>query len=104
MTVDSNKIAYYSGWDIDQLLTNTEVAVGSGDTALYSTLIPLPEYEVQFKPTGSTYWYQAGTASTDGTTTNLFTFYSYITGSSIHIKTTSTGTARYFVWADKIDY
>lgn len=105
MTVDTTKINYYSGWDIDQLLATDTINVNSGDTAIYtiSGAVLLPEYEVQFQPTGSTFWYESGTSSSDGTLTNLFTFYTYIGSGAIHINAPSSGKARYFIWADRID-
>jgi hypothetical protein len=106
VTVDDTKVNYYNGWDIDQLLVSDTIAVGAGSTAIYtiSGVITLPEYEVQFQPTGSTFWYQEGQSSSDGTLANLFTFWSYINGASIFINVPSAGTARYFVWADKFNY
>lgn len=109
MTVDSTKIAYSSGWDIDQLIaTNADnpLAVGSGSTAIYTITgaVSLPDFKVQFKPTGSTFWFDCGTSSTNGTIAGIFTFSSYISGSSIFINTSTTGIARYFIWADKVNY
>lgn len=109
MTVDATKIAYYSGWDIDQLVaTNTDnpTTVGSGSTAIYtiSGAIALPDFKVQFKPTGSAFWFDTGTNSTDGTIAGVFVFSSYISGPSIFITTSTGGQARYFVWADKFNY
>jgi hypothetical protein len=106
MAVDDSKLYYLSQWDIDQLLATNSIAVGSGATAIYTISgdVPLPEYEVQFMPTGSTYWYEMGTASSDGTLAGTFTVYSYISGSSIFINAPTAGIARYFVWADKVNY
>lgn len=109
MTVNATKISYSSGWDIDQLIaTNTDnpTTISSGTTAVYtiSGSVTLPDFKIQFKPTGSAYWFEPGTSSTDGTIANLFTFYTYINGSSIYITTSMGGQARYFVWADKINY
>lgn len=106
MPVDNSKLNYFSEWDIDQLLANKDIAVGSGATAIYtiSGNVPIPEYEVYFKPTGSTFWYQMGTSSSLGTIATTFTAYSYISGSSIFINAPSAGTARYFIWADKVNY
>lgn len=106
MTVDPTKIAYSSSWDIDQLLASTTVPVSSGTTSIYTITgtVLLPDFKVQFQPTGSTFWYEAGTSSTNGTVAGQFTFSSFINGSAIFIKTTTGGTARYFVWADKFDY
>lgn len=107
MTIDPAKISYSSTWDIDQLLATDTVTVGSGVTAIYtipSTAVPIPTYAVQFQPTGSTFWYDAGMSSSNGTAAGVFTFYSYISGSSISINAPSAGKARYFVWADKVNY
>lgn len=106
MATDDTKLSYLSTWDIDQLLDTDTKSVGSGDTAIYTITgqFPIPEYEVQFQPTGSTFWYEAGMSSSNGTVAGSFTFYSYINGSSIFINAPTAGTARYFVWADKINY
>lgn len=109
MTVDATKIGYSSGWDIDQLTATNSAnptTVAAGSTAIYtiSGAVSLPDFKVQFKPTGSTYWFEPGTSSTDGTVANEFTFSIYINAGSIYITTSSGGQARYFVWADKIDY
>lgn len=109
MAVNSAKIGYSSEWDIDQLIaTNADnpTTVAAGDTAIYSIPGPvvLPDFKVQFKPSGSTFWFDPGTSSTNGTVAGEFTFSTYISGSSIHITTSTGGAARYFVWADKIDY
>lgn len=106
MTVDNSKLNYYSAWDIDQLLDTDTVLIGSGDTAIFTITgsTSIPEFEVQFKPISSTYWYAMGTSSTDGTVANTFTVYSYISGASIFIHAPVAGTARYFVWADKVNY
>lgn len=107
MSVKDSKIAYSSNWDIDQLINTGTTPVGSGISTVYtipSTIPPIPVFEVQFQPTGSVFWYDPGTSSTDGTLTNLFTFFTYIAGGVININTTSTGIARYFIWSDKVDY
>lgn len=106
MAVDDSKLNYLSTWDIDQLLANETIPVGSGATAIYTIpdSVPLPEFEVQFQPTGSSFWYGMGTSSSAGTLATQFTAYSYISGSSIFINAPSAGNARYFVWADKVNY
>lgn len=106
MTVDNSKLNYYSAWDIDQLIATDTVLVGLGDTAIFTITgqITVPEFQVQFKPISSTYWYEMGTSSTDGTVGNTFTAWSYISGSSVFMHAPSAGTARYFVWGDKVDY
>lgn len=106
MAVDNDKLNYYSAWDIDQLVASDTVLVGSGATAIYAITSPitLPEFEVQFQPTGSTLWYEVGESSTNATLAGLFTFYSYISGSSVFINAPGAGTARYFIWGDKINY
>lgn len=107
--VDDNRLLFLSSWDIDQLVKTDIVTIsGSGDTVLidYSSLnIPAnPIFEVQFKPSGASAYYMSGLNSTDGTTTNEFSFYSYTSGSKLYIHTSGTGTARYFLWSDKVDY
>lgn len=106
MATDDSKLNYLSTWDIDQLVTTDSISVGSGATAIYTITgnVPIPEFEVQFKPTGSTFWYQMGMSSSSATVATTFMAYSYISGSSIFINAPSAGTARYFVWADKVNY
>lgn len=102
-TVDNSKTAYYSGWDIDQLVTTNSIAVSPGDTSVFSVVGMLfPVYELQFKPTGSTKWYSEGMSSTNNTLANLFIFSSYITGSAVHAVTSTSGTIRYYVWEDTV--
>lgn len=109
MNVDDSKLAYNSSWEIDQLVKTDDVSVGSGLSAVfnYSSLgvSVNPEYEVYFKPSGDTKWYKDGAFSTNG---SYFTtgsqFFSYTDGTSIFINTLTAGTARYYIWQDKIDY
>lgn len=107
MTVDNTKFNYRSAWDIDQLIAQGSVAVGgAGDTTLYTiTSSAVPNvFEVLFQPTGETSWYQAGTSSTSLGAGAIFTFYAYINASSLIIHTGGAGTARYYVWSDKVNY
>lgn len=106
MARDDTKLNYYSGWDIDQLLTTNSVSVSTGANAVYAvpSSNPIPVFEVQFKPIGSTFWYRPGTSSTNGTVAGEFTVYTYISALTIFINTTVPGTARYFVWSDKVNY
>lgn len=106
MTTDNTKLNYFSRWDIDQLIATSTVAIGSGTTSIYTipSTNPIPEYEVQFQPSGSPYWYGMGTSSTNGTLAGTFTPYSYISGTSLSIVAPIAGNARYFVWADKVNY
>ena len=107
MTVDNTKLQYYSNWDIDQMVASDIKTVGTGTTLIYtvpSNSVALPIFEMQFKPTGSFSWYGAGANSTDGTIGSLFTFYSYLQGTGIYSVTTSSGTVRYFIYSDKINY
>ena len=101
------KANYDNGWDIDQLIAQGSVSIGgSGNTAVYTiSNSSLPNvYEVLFQPTGSTYWYQAGSSSTNGTIAGEFKFYTYINGTSLFINTASAGTARYYIWSDKLNF
>lgn len=105
MTLNDTNLEFSSTWDIDQLTATGTVAVGAGTSVLYtlpnSTFINA--FEVQFKPTGGLY-FQAGTSSTNGTIAGLFTFSCYISAGAVQIVTPSAGTARYFIWADKVTY
>lgn len=105
MSVDDTKLNYLSSWDIDQLVETVTVGVTPGTTAIYtipSTSTPVPIFMVQLLVSGR--YYQAGTYSTDGTLAGLATFYSYISGNQIFINTGLAGTARCYVWTDKVDY
>lgn len=106
MAVNADRISYSNTWDIDQQIASSEVAIGSGDTALLS--VPgnnqFPVYEVQFQPAGSTKWYQPGTSSTVNTLASAFTFYDYITAGVIHVVTTTAGRVRYYVYSDRMNY
>lgn len=106
MSVNKDYVSYASEWDIDQLVTSTSVAVISGDTLVYtlSGLPTIPVMHAQFQPTGSSKWFEEGTSSTDRTTSNTFTFYTYISGTSFRAVTTVDGIVRYFKWQDKVDY
>lgn len=105
--VDHSKLTYYSEWDIDQLVDTNQVPVaGSGSTFIkdIGTLdVPaLPSIEVQFRPTGSSRWFQPGRNSTSNLAAS-FTFYWYLSGTSLYIQTSGAGTARYFIWSDKVN-
>lgn len=106
-TVDDSKTSYYSGWDIDQLVASDSVTVPSGATAIFtlpSDLPSLPVFEVLFRLSGFSRFYQAGYFSTDGTIANSHNFSSYISGNQLFINTSDAGTAKYYVWSDKLDY
>lgn len=101
--MDDSKLIFSSSWDIDQLVdTGTAAVGGAGETTIYTFTGDAPVFEVQFKPSGDTRWYSAGMNSTSDTTAGLFYFTPYISGSTIKIHTESAGTARYFIWADKV--
>ena len=109
MSVDDTKLAFYSEWDIDQLIATAEVPVTLVATSLYTyTTSDAPYFEVQFKPTGSTQWFQCGVNSLAGTLAGVFSFKAYISSTSIYIDVDAGGTAitggtaRYFIWADKV--
>jgi len=109
MSVDDSKLAYSSLWEIDQLISTNDVAVGSGVSTVFSYaslgVATNPVYEVYFKPAGDTKWYKEGAFSTNGSyLTTGSTFFSYTNGNSIVISTSVSGTARYFLWQDKVDY
>lgn len=103
--LDDTKVNYASKWDIDQLFATNTVAVGVGTTAVYtipSTIPSVPVYEVQLQ-VGSK-WYQAGLLATSNTLATSQNFSTYISGNQIFITTTVAGTARYFIWTDKVNY
>lgn len=106
MSAIDTSLNYLSSWDIDQLVATDVVTAGIGATALYtipSTLPPIPVYDVQFRPTGSTVWYQAGIYSTNGTIAAGSSFYTYVLGNVLYIFSAG-GSARYFIWSDKVNY
>jgi hypothetical protein len=106
MSVDDTKIAYSSTWDIDQLISSGDVSIGVGTTTV--AVLPgatiLNEFSIDFKPSSGSLWYQPGKSSTNGTLGAVFDCYSYISGISLMMYTSTPGTARYYVWADKITY
>lgn len=107
MARDDTKLGYYSGWDIDQLFIENTVVVPIGTTAIYTipaSLPTIPVFEVLLRVTGFSRFYQAGSFSTDGTLAGLHNFSSYISGGQVFITTNVAGTAKYFVWSDKVDY
>ncbi|CAB4132579.1 hypothetical protein UFOVP253_37 [uncultured Caudovirales phage] len=104
-TLDDTKANYASKWDIDQLFATNTVPVGVGTTAVYTipgTIPAIPVYEVQLQVGGK--WYQAGGFATSNTIATLQSFSTYISGNQIFITTGVAGTARYFVWTDKVNY
>lgn len=105
---DNSLLYYLSSWDIDQLYaTDTVTIAGAGTTTVYtipSDLPALPTFNVQFQPTGSSQWFDPGVFATAGTFATVSSFYTSIVGGAIVITTFSAGTARYFVWTDKLDY
>jgi hypothetical protein len=105
MATDNDKLNFLSTWDIDQLVATAEVAVPSGTTALYtipSTLPAIPVFEVQIKV--GTKWYQTGTFATSNTLATSKIMNAYVSSGQLFISTNTAGTARYFVWQDKVNY
>lgn len=105
-TIDQN-LLFSSDWDIDQLVISNILSVTTGLNSVYilsSTLPTIPVFEVQFQPTGSISWYQAGSYSTDGTLANINSFYTYVDTGTVYINVPTNGIVRYFVWSDKVDY
>lgn len=99
-------LKYLSSWLIDQLLVANETSVGAGTTLIYTAALGLtpPLFSLQFKPSGSNYWYQPGRSSTANTIASGFTFYGYALNGSVYAVTDRAGTVRRFVWADKVTY
>jgi hypothetical protein len=109
MEPNNSDLIFLSNWDIDQLLEAGTVNVSSNPTTVYSYTGNLPTFELQFQPAGDTKWYDAGANTTNGTTTNLFWFYGSAQNGTISIYAynnsgNQSGTARYFIWADKVEY
>lgn len=105
MSITNTNTAFFSGWDVDQLVTSNSLTVPSGVTTIYTftdSSSP-PTFEVQFKPTGASYWYQPGASTTNDTSATLFSFQAYISGTSLIISTGSAGTARFWIWQDKVN-
>lgn len=93
MTLDSTNVAFSTTWEIDQLVATGDVAV-SGQTAVYTFSGDIPTFEVYYQPNASNYWYQAG--SSEGF------FKSFISANTLYVTPTNPGTARYYVWSDKV--
>lgn len=107
MARDDIKLGYYSGWDIDQLVSENTVSVPIGTTAIFTfpaNLPPVPVFDVLFRPIGFAGFYQAGSFSDNGTLAHLHSFSSYVFAGQIYITTDIAGLAKYFVWSDKVDY
>jgi len=104
MTVDATKINYYSGWEIDQLIDQGTISVGSGTTlvASLSNAENPNVYEVQFRPSGMAQWFRIGQNSTNATVAGGFQFSSYVDGANIYLTTSTSGTARFFIWSDTV--
>lgn len=107
MARDDLKLSYYSGWDIDQLVSETLTIVPIGTTAIYTIpadLPALPVFEVLFRRTGFSRFAQAGSYSGTGTLADLHMFSSYVYNGQIYVTTDTAGTAKCLVWSDKLDY
>jgi len=103
---DNDKLNYLSSWNIEQLITDTEVAVNTGTTLVHTPVegaFP-PLYSLEFKPTSSAYWYQAGRSSTNNTVAGAIVFYGYSLNNLIYAVADRSGTVRVRVWADKTEY
>jgi hypothetical protein len=110
MTVNNSKLNYYSSWQIDQLVTGNPaprvvVPIGVSFLADVPTDLPdVPEFDVQFQIATFQRWYSPGAYSTNGTLAGMHYFNVYIQNRKLYIDTDIAGTARYFMWADKVDY
>lgn len=102
---ENSKLKYSSSWDIDQLATLQEVTVASGTNTIATIPVPVtyPVFEMQFKPSGSTKWYQMGYNSSNATLAGGFTFYGYVLNGNLYAVCPSAGTVRYFIDTDKVD-
>lgn len=107
MSADDTKLNYLSTWDIDQLYATNTVVLALVTNPIYTIPadIPgIPVFEVQLKPIGSTKWYQSGSFTLSNTLATQRYFYTYVEAGVLYITTTVIGTARYFVWTDKVNY
>lgn len=116
MAFDDSKLNYSSQWDIDQLVAANDtssptftnrIAVPAGTSAVVaipSSLPDYPEYTVQFQISGLSRWYSPGGYSTDGTLAGYHQFSVYVQNRVIYITTDTPGIAKYFIWADKVNY
>lgn len=106
--MDDNDLIFSSKWEIDQLDDDypKTKTVSAGDTSIETIPdVNYPPYiEVQFKPSGSTKWFQAGTNGTGTAASTLFTWYWYISGSDLFVSVPVGGDVRYFFWVDRINY
>lgn len=109
MATDNSKLIYNSTWDIDQLIVyNSGTHVGAspswGDgTALTTFSGNPPVFELQFKPDGYSSWFPQGANSYDNNN-GFYVSYAYIIGNTIYIYNDIAGTARYWIWSDRINY
>lgn len=116
MVLDDSKLNYSSSWDIDQLVVSNDtsattftnrvvVPIGTTLISTVPTGLPdIPEFDVQFQIANLTRWYYPGSYSTNGTVAGLHAFSVFLQNRGIYITTDIAGTAKYFIWADKVNY
>lgn len=97
MSVNETKVAFYSNWDIDQLIDSGSVAVSSGATALAS-IDGVKDWKVQLEVGGKKY--DPGSNSTNAST--IFLFYSYVDSGTLYIQTNQAGTAHWYIFEDDL--
>ena len=97
MSVDETKVAFYSNWDIDQLIDSGSSSVSTGTTALTS-IDGVKDWKVQLEVSGKKY--DPGTSSTNASTT--FRFYSYVDSGTLYIETNQAGTAHWYIFEDDL--
>lgn len=100
--MDDSKVEFNSNWEMDRLIAQNDVAIGTGTTLLYtfaSSLTP-PSFEVQYSPNSSQY-YQMGHGQLGGT---YFDVHAFIDGTGIYVTSNVAGRARYYIWSDKVNY
>lgn len=104
MAINDSMIQFSSQWEIDQRKASGEMSVGSGTTLVYTANTSYPVYEMQFKPTGSSKWFMPGVNSANNTSASTINFFPYVNGNNIYVSVNASGTIRYYVYTDKVNY
>lgn len=104
MAINKTKVEFTSQWEIDNLLNSVpdKVINANQNTSLY--IIPdvtsLPVFEIMFSPDGLN-WYNVGVYDNNG---NINGTHAWIEGNQIYFFSDAPGTARLYVWSDKVNY
>lgn len=97
MSVNETKVAFYSNWDIDQLVDSGSMSVSTGATAL-TPIDGVKDWIVQLEISGVRY--APGPASTNAS--SVFFFYSYVDSGTLYVNTPVSGTAHWYIFEDDL--